>query len=95
MTNEATEKGTELKPCPTCDCDGSIEGRRGRELEGRIRELEEALRDLTSKFFVFADGAVKDGDTRINPKSGANYEALIDAAFVARAALNPTESKVK
>lgn len=34
------------QPCPTCQCDGTIEGRRGRELQQRITALEEALKGV-------------------------------------------------
>jgi hypothetical protein len=47
-TRGACMTETEATPrrCPTCDCDGTIEGHSGRVLVARIAELEKALREI-------------------------------------------------
>ena len=34
------------QPCPHCQCDGTIEGRKGRELQQQVTTLREALESI-------------------------------------------------
>jgi hypothetical protein len=59
MTNKQSESDVtgEATPCPTCECDGTIEGRKGRELIAQRDALVKALKfchDLADEELEYA-----------------------------------------